>query len=510
MMDSLIQNVDAIVAWHNIVGKEGVLCAAAAATSARAKHHYAPRAVDHIPYTTEKPLFVATDRPDTVHAQLEYRGAISGLNFTPIKSTYELYAYGVKSALFLPYIRLSDIKLDADIQWHRYGLPPDLTQHLKNKAIMHRWLLQVGLTQNMVNFVACNIDDIPSAGQRMLTQIKAMLDDLGMSDTYPLGLMVRGAQTDGNYGAGFLHQLHHDDLFTGAKAGQILVKRDGNATDADVYDEWGPALQALRDHIDATTNRDVEQNVVMSRFMDIDIAPGMSAILEGGKLHFMDFNGQYIAPGSSACTGTTSFDHQFRDQANPIRQAYYTQSTEMLQAICDKLFEGRADRDHINGNINIDMMVVGPKEAELWKRSEGTKWRDNANRFDDDYAPVPYDPQYSRFAEINPRETNWTLALKAVLQAEKRPITIKAMQDLAAGRDIRLLSRDHWQLSRFDDADMLRTAMLEHHQYLQSQGEGLILRMPDNPAGVIVYTRNADYARLDEILKGAAAVLEKV
>lgn len=507
-MDHLLQEVDALVAWHNIVGLDGVLCAAAAETTARAGLHYAPRAVDHIPYSQAKPLFVLTTHPEAIQAQMDYRGSIAKLNFTPIQSTVELHAYGIKKALFLPYIRLSDVPLDQDIVWERYGLPPDLTQHMKNKATMHRWLMQVALVQNMVNFVACSIDAIPQAGKRMLDQITLMYDDLGMSSTYPLGLMVRGAQTDGNYGAGFLYQLHADDPASGGKSGQIVVVRDGHAEDAGVFDEWEPALSALRDHIDATTNREVEDEVVMSRYMDIGIAPGMSALFEGGKLHFLDFNGQYIAPGSSACTGTTSFDYQFGDEAATIRQNYYGQSVELLREITEKLLAGRPDRERINANINIDMMVVGAKEAELWERSAGSPWRENIKRYDDDYAPRPYDPAYSLFAEINPRETNWTLAMKAVLQAQNRPVTVENLQALAAGQDIRLLSRDHWELPRFEDSTALREVMLGYHHYLQAKGEGLILRMPYNPAGVIVYTPNPDHARLQEILDGAAAILE--
>ncbi len=487
-MEHLLQDVDAIVAWHNVVGADGVLCAASESVTQIAGGHYAPRAVDHIPYTTDVRTFVMTDYPERIQKQLAYRSAVSGMTFTPISSTSDLHAYGVRRALFLPYIRLTDVPLDPAIEWVRYGLPPELTQHLKHKANMHHWLQREGFHNHTMNYVACDIEDIPAVGQQMLDKIGRMYRELGVLD-YPLGLMVRGTQTDGNYGAGSLF----------SKDGMLVLRRNGKAPLIDML-SWEVALEELRDHIIETTNTDLASQVVITRLIDVDVSPGMSAIYENGTLHCFDFNGQYTAPDSTACTGTTTFAFEVGDRAEAYRNAFLPQTQTLLRDIMGRLLAGRDDVAQINGMLNIDMMSVGPREAALWEAAANTPYRDNIGRSNDDYQPRPYDPQYGLFAEINPRETNWTLAMKAVLQAQEMPVTVENLHQLARGENLQVLARDHWELPDNISFDALRENLRYQADTLRPQGEGVILRMPDRPAGLIAYTRDTDPARLESLL----------
>ena len=48
-----VDQVDAIVAWHNIAGDGGVLSAATEAVGKQVGDHYAARAIDQIPYTAD-------------------------------------------------------------------------------------------------------------------------------------------------------------------------------------------------------------------------------------------------------------------------------------------------------------------------------------------------------------------------------------------------------------------------------------------------------------------------
>lgn len=491
-MQHLLQDVDAIVAWHNVVGLDGVLCAASESVTQTAGGHYAPRAVDHIPYTTHVPTFVVTQDPDKIREQLAYRSTVSSMTFTPISSTAELARYGVRRALFLPYIRLSDVPLEPSIDWVRYGLPPDITQHLKHKANMHRWLHAEGFTQHALNYIACDIEDIPSAGLRMLDHIRAMYAELGQPD-YPLGLMVRGTQTDGNYGAGSLFEHN----------GMLVLRRNGKAPLIDMM-SWASALDELRDHILETTNTAVAKQVVMTRLIDVDVSPGMSAMFERGELHCFDFNGQYTAPNSTACTGTTTFAFEVGERAAAYREAFLPQTQHLLRDIMHRLLYNRDDVHEINGMLNIDMMNVGAREARLWAASEGTHWRGYVSRNDDDYMPRPYDPQFALFAEVNPRETNWTLAMKAVLQAQQLPVTVENLRMLSAGNEIHVVARDHWPLPESLSFDALRENLQYQIEEMRPHGEGVILRMPDRPAGLIAYTREPDAARLQTLLEEIA------
>lgn len=487
-MQHLLQNADAIVAWHNVVGPDGVLCAASEEIERKAGGHYAPRAVDHIPYT-DKPVFILTNDAARIEAQMAYRSALSGMTFVAISNTAELVEFGVRRALFLPYIRLTDIDLDPRIEWYRYGLPPELTQHLKHKARMHAWLTAEGFTQHTLNYIACHAEDIPYYGTKMLDAMRAMYDELGVPD-YPLGVMVRGTQTDGNYGAGSIIQ----------RGETIVLRPNGAPPLVDANGEWANALAHLRDHILRTTNLDVAGDVVMTRMLDIDVSPGMSALFQDGQLHCFDFNGQYTAPNSTACTGTTTFGFQVGARADTYRERFWNQTQALLRDIMMRLLQDRADAPLINGMLNIDMMNVGPLEAELWARSAGTRWRDNVAANNAAYAPRPYDPQYALFAEINPRETNWTLAMKAVLQALHLPFSVENLRMLAAGNDLQVVARDQYPIPEGLSFDALRENLLYQSETMKQNEEGVILRMPDEPAGLIAYTRDRNPARLNALL----------
>ncbi|PJF43334.1 MAG: hypothetical protein CUN55_09015 [Phototrophicales bacterium] len=507
-MDHLLQSIDAIVAWHNVAGRQGVLCAAADHIANAVGYHYNSRAADHVPYIPHLPIYILCDDPSSVEKQLRYRGGIAGMDFNAIRNTDELASRGIQRALFLPYIRLVDIPLSAEIEWTRYGLPPVIIQHLKNKAIMHNWLMENNFVEHTMNFVACSIEEIPTIGESMVAQIEEMYRDLDMDQVYPLGIMVRGAQTDGNYGAGFLRQLLVDS--DGGRRGQIVLKRNGKATDFEFFNDWHSALVALRNHIQYTVATDIEDQVVMTRLLDINVSPGMSAMIDNGIVHPLAFNGQYTEPGAIACTGTCTLTAAIGESyAEQINARYLTQAQTLLSQILERVFtQYHNDITQINGMLNIDMMIVGELERELWRRSDGTHWRDNIARINRQYAPRPYDPSYGLFAEINPRETNWTLAMKAVLQATHRPFTAGQLQAISWGQGVQVVARDMWHLPAQVDMDILRDELLEYHHQLSANEEGFILRMPDNPAGVIMYTPSHDPIRLVEILEGAAQIAE--
>lgn len=502
-----LDGIDAIVAHHNIAGAAGVLNAAGDELEQALFSHYAPRGIDHIPYVEHHPPqnFVYTAEVDRITPHAHYRQQIAHLPFTPITDLSQLSAMGVRKALYVPYIRLVDEKLPENVEWVRYGLLPAMTVRLKDKAYMHNWLLDNGFAHHLPNFIACDATFIPRFGMRMIRKIADMLDTLGMRDRYPLGLMIRGALSDGNYAMASVSEAPQDMTLRGQhiKKGQFLLKPNGKTDDLEVFDEPQAALRRVLEHIRHENNPDLDDRVVMSRLLDLEISPGLCTAIVAGQWHDFAFNGQYMEPGNSACTGTTTFRSAVGDDtAIRLSDGYLGQSQQLLRDILSRFF-GDRPIDDLYAMLNMDVMVVGPLERELYERAQahpqGQQYFDSIGDCNADYSPGVYNPDTVLFAEVNPRDTNWTIAMKAVLQAMNLPCTVDNLKRLGSGEEMQVLARDHWGLPEGMSIEQARDLLLEFHHHLSEQGEGFIMRMPDNPAGVILYTPSRDPNRLSEI-----------
>lgn len=506
-----LEGVDAIVASHNIAGSHGVLNAAGDQLEHQISRHYASRGIDHIPFTGDPHIraYVLTPDPDHLRPHAFYRQQLAGIPFTPTADLHELNQQGVKKALFLPYIRLYDDPLPEGIEWIRYGLPPNVTIRLKDKVYMHRWMVQHGFGAYVPNFIGCDAAFLPRFGLRMLREIAKMLEALGMRDRYPLGLMIRGALSDGNYAMAAVVEALHPMEFNGLhiKKGQFMLKPNGKAVDLEVFDTAEQALERVKNHIRRENNPDVDDRVVMSRLLDIDTSPGLCAAITGGELHQFPFNGQYMEPGDTACTGTWTYSSAVgEEKARYVSSFYLNQAQELLQNILNRFFDGYP-LDQLYAMLNMDVMIIGGLERELYERAQRTlehhNYLDNIGCVDRHYLPRVYDPNRVLFAEINPRDTNWTIAMKAVLQVLNLPCTVENMKMLADGKHIQVLALDHWRLPEGISLDDARHLLLEFHHRLQPNGEGFILRMSDNPAGIILYTRSPRPERLRELSQEA-------
>jgi hypothetical protein len=502
-----LDGIDAIVAHHNIAGSAGVLNAAGDELEASLFSHYAPRGIDHIPFVEHQPPqnFIYTAEVERLAPHAEYRQEIAHIPFRAITDLSDLAQMGIRKALYIPYIRLVDEKLPDNIEWVRYGLLPSMTVKLKDKAFMHNWLLQHGFAKHLPNFIACDATFIPRFGMRMIRKIADMLELLGMRDRYPLGLMIRGALSDGNYAMASVSEALHDINIRGqhVKKGQFMLKPNGKTDDLEVFDEPQAALRRVLEHIRHENNPDLDDRVVMSRLLDLEISPGLCTAIVAGLWHDFAFNGQYMEPGNSACTGTTTFRSAVGDEtALRLSNGYLEQSQALLRDILSRFF---ADRpiDDLYAMLNIDVMVVGELERELYERAkahpQGQQYFDSIGSCNANYSPGVYNPDTVLFAEVNPRDTNWTIAMKAVLQALNLPCTVENLKRLGSGEEIQVLARDHWALPEGMSIEQARQHLLDFHRQLAEQGEGFIMRMPDNPAGIILYTSSPDPNRLTEI-----------
>jgi hypothetical protein len=505
-----LNDVDAIVAEHNVAGAGGVLNAVGEEMERYIERHYAARGVDHLPYIADNTIrqFVLTTDPPTatVEAHIRYRQSLSGISVTPIVDLSELRQHNVQTALHLPYIRLKDRPAPEGITLRRYGLPPAVSAHLKNKADVHAWLMDNGFANQTPNHITCTLNDMPRLGRRMMDQIADTLVGAGMRDTYPLGLMIRSALSDGNYGMGVIVEAGHDMEIDGHKAdgGQFILKPDGKTKNLYISQTLEGVLERLKDHIEEVNDTSINNVVVMTRLIDVDVSPGLCATVTDGKIHPFPFNGQYMEPGHTACTGTWTFSSSVGiSRAGEIAGGYQQQTQDLLR---DILALAMPNGEDVYAMLNIDVMVAGPQERELWARIGDA---DEVGRCNDSYRPRALDPGRVIFSEINPRDTNWTAALKAVLQARKLPCTIPNLKILASGKEMQMLTLDHWHLPDGIDLPTAYNRLLEFHRRLERHDEGFILRLADNPAGVIVYTTSPYPERLREITRQAYDFLEQ-
>lgn len=510
-----IHDADAIVAFHNIAGQNGVLNNAEMPIVQYVGNHYAARGIDHIPYTNGQPIqtYVLTNQPEMMEAHAAYRGHLANMHFTPITSLQELVERGVHKVVHLPYIRLVDESFPGEIEWHRYGLPPEVTYRLKDKVGIHRWLMENGFAQYTPNFVSGHVEEIPHKGAMMLDKISAMYARLGMLGRYPLGLIIRGAFSDGNYSMAAVVEAIADMSLRNQsiRKGQVMIKPNGNSLNLEVVDTFAQALERVKDHFHH--EQELGGQVIMTRLLDIDLSPGMSASIADGQTHLFHFNGQYMAPGNTACTGTTTFKTAIgEERARAMTAKYLPQSQELLAGILDRVLT-QDDLAGLYAMLNIDGMMVGELEHELYERAISREdchdYLNSQGAYDDDYTECIYNPDNILFAEVNPRDTNWTLAMKAVLQVLNQPCTVENLARLAEGEDIQILARDHWELPQGMSIAEARELLAEFHWQLRERGEGIIMRMADNPAGVIIYTPSPEVGRLEAISEEAHRFLAR-
>jgi hypothetical protein len=286
--------------------------------------------------------------------------------------------------------------------------------------------------------------------------------------------------------------------------GQFILKPDGKMDRMETFASEEDALKRLRDHIQGENDTSIDDHVIMSRLIDVEVSPGLCAAIAGGVVHTFPFNGQFMEVGHTACTGTWTFSSAVGiSRADEINVQYLDQTQDLLRGI---LAKSMVADDDLFAMLNIDVMIAGPLERELFARLGDCG---AVGCYNEGYRPRPYDPGKVIFAEINPRDTNWTIAMKAVLQAKNLPCTADNLHMLATGDEVQVLALDHWHLPEGISIDAARERLLEFHRMLARRDEGFILRMSDNPAGVIVYTSSPYPERLGEITREAYDFLQQ-
>lgn len=392
---------------------------------------------------------------DSVYDQMDYLSALFG---QPI-SVYSFAQLNgqARGSLAVPFINVR--KAETRLKEHGlsvWGLPSELVHLYKNKADCHNAISALKVPGFSVpEYKIVEIEQLPEQTQPFLAKIISEYQCTGMSTDYPTALMIRGAESDGNYGACILKQ---------ARDG-ITLKPNGGTDQKEIYPDWEVALTGSREYLKKSSNQNLklENRAIVTRFMDISDSPGMSLFIINGQVFPLGWNGQVIAEGGSACVGTNSY--QPKDElTRVIQEQYECQTADAFERFLKSSAAWKGvDFHSINGVANVDLMIPGPREIEFQRRL-GKR------------ATISV-------AEINPRFTNWTDALLLILGATRQPKTICALHKIIRGG---VLTIDKYPLPRNVDPVAARTKIQKTDSVLCREGTRIITRITDNPMGLVI------------------------
>jgi hypothetical protein len=215
-------------------------------------------------------------------------------------------------------------------------------------------------------------------------------------------------------------------------------------------------------HLISTMDVQKETRVVISRYLDFVDSPGISVVLLDGEVASLRWNGQLQLKGSKACVGTSSYNPGSAALQH-LQQLY----EEPTAAFFEALLRRTAERCQINfasirGVANLDIMLPGPLEARLQQRRKA--------------------PRVNYLAECNPRWTNYTDAILAVLGVTKREPTVANMRAVIREG---ISTVDKYPLPEHLDPTVVREWIFERDALLQRDGTRIICRMAQKPMGLI-------------------------
>ncbi len=358
-------------------------------------------------------------------------------------------------ALVVPYINVPEVetRLHNELGAEAWGLPGKMTHVLKNKASFYSLADEFGLEGFYPpDYTIATIYDVAGEAERFLGRIEDIYKKAGVAEAYPLGVMLRAAEEDGNYGCCLVYE----------NAGRVIVVQDGDADHAQYYTRWQEALAISQEHLAATMNVQKEARVVISRYIDFADSPGMSVVILENQVESLGWNGQLQKPGSKACIGTSTYipNNAYMQR---MQQAYEEKTAAFFEALLRKTAQQcGVEFASIRGVANLDIMIPGELEKRLQQQRK--------------------QPEGNYLAECNPRWTNYTDAIMTVLGANRKEQTTYNMKaTIAAG----ICSIDKHPLPENVDPQHVRARIAEKDAVLKQEGTRIICRMAKNPMGLI-------------------------
>ena len=237
------------IGFHN-VGSEGVLRASNEAIVKKIQHYYGERC-GHLPLNASN-IRALVDTPSAeIRAQMAYLSTLFGKDIIPI--TFDdlkqagaptppvgadlscpapMYRPSVEQVpLIVPYINVPEIekRLHNEFKAESWGLPGIMTNVLKNKASFYQLADDLSLPGFYPpDYTVAHIFDVAWEAEKFLRQVEEIYQKAGVAGAYPLGVMLRASEEDGNYGCCLAYE----------EAGGIVVVEDGDPDHTHYYRHW--------------------------------------------------------------------------------------------------------------------------------------------------------------------------------------------------------------------------------------------------------------------------------
>ncbi len=444
------------VGFHNV--GSGVLRASNETVVKYVEHHYGERC-GHLPLNAGNVRVLVVQHSTGLRAQLDYLSQLFGKAIAP-QTLDELRAEKESAAgpspLVVPYINVpeTEVGLQDTLGAQSWGLPGKMTHALKNKANFYQLADEFDLEGfRPPDYTITNIYDLSKAAAAFLSNVEEIYKQAGVAAAYPLGVMLRAAESDGNFGCCLVYENHHG----------VIVVPNGDAGQIQRYAHWQEALEQSQQHLAETMNLQKETRIVISRYIDFEDSPGMSVVMLNDRVESLGWNGQLQKEGSKACVGTSTYLPK-----NPRLQRLQQQYEEQTAAFFETFLRKTAQKCDINfasirGVANIDIMIPGEMEQRVQQRRK--------------------QPAANYLAECNPRWTNYTDAIMTVLGANRKAQTIYNMKEVIRSG---ICTFDKYSLPDRVDPQVVRAYIAERDSVLQKDGTRVICRMAKNPMGLIL------------------------
>ncbi|GCE31417.1 hypothetical protein KDA_69010 [Dictyobacter alpinus] len=440
------------VGFHNV--GSGVLRASHSSIIHKIEAHYGERC-GHIPLNAEKLRILVTEHNQDITTQTAYLSALFKKELKAITAEeLRQEQQADTSTLVVPYINTPESQkfIQNEQAANSWGIPAAMVNLLKNKADFYSWLDTFELQNFQTpDYQIAQIEQLPQQALAFLKTIEAIITTAGLP-SYPPGLMLRAAESDGNYGCCLLYTIGK----------RIILVPNGEQTAAMFYTDWSQALEDAQKILLDTMDVEKESRIVMSRYLDLSDSPGMSVVIIDGQIESLRWNGQLQAEGSKACIGTSSYQPKNATIAR-MQAEYESQTLACFEQVLKRTAQHfNIDFQSIRGVANIDIMLPSSLEEELQKRRG---------------------QQASLYiAECNPRWTNYTDAILSVIGANQQTASIQNMRNTIQQR---IQAIDKYYFPPHIHQATLRERIAEKDEQLKASGTRIICRMAKHPMGII-------------------------
>lgn len=439
--------------FHNI--GSGVLRGSDTATIKKIESHYGERC-GHIPLQAQHIRLLVKAVTPAITSQAAYLSRLFGKEVRAVdEATFRQESAGLQP-LVIPYVNVPEAESYAQQTFGAtvWGLPGRMVHNLKNKADFYTLVDEAGLDDFVTpDYTIASVFNAARTAEQVLKEAEALYMAAGVSQHYPLGVVMRASESDGNYGCSIVY----------ARGQDIVLIEDGDAEHPFLFRDWHKALTQAQAHLVSTMNPEKEERVVLSRYLDFMDSPGMSVVIINGEVESLGWNGQLQLEGSTACVGTSSYIPR-TEYIRQMQEHFEAKTTDFFVALLKKT----AARHHIpftqiTGVANIDIMLPSHLEQRVQKHRK--------------------QPAVNYLAECNPRWTNYTDAILTVLGATRRTPTVASMRAVIREG---IFTIDKHCMPAHIEPSLVREYICEHDERLRERGTRIICRMNNNPMGLIL------------------------